>query len=313
MAAADIGARGGVDTDLLAIAPAVTVIAFEPEPDEAQRLCGSNVGSWRAVQYVNAAIGGIVGKGTLFLPPAKAGASLLRHNPIMIEAFGNESLHGSAGTIEVDVTTLHQLRQEDQIPRIDYLKVDVEGAELAILQAAASLLPELSAMKVEVSFLEQRIAQPLVWDVVNFVRQNGFEVIDLLDVHRWRRRPVPAHPFRTAFEMPYSRGQVSQVDVICLAQITSEHSIDFCHRQIIIASGLGYFDYAVSVLRRRPDAKLAWTERHGFDLETALAEASRRRGLQVAWKELGASVRCLIPRLRSALGVLPYREPTSEY
>ena len=54
------------------------------------------------------------------------------------------------------------------------LKIDVQGAELAVLRGATDLLSEVDAILVECSFLELYGGQALADDVIRFVHERGF-------------------------------------------------------------------------------------------------------------------------------------------
>lgn len=310
---ADVGARGGVDPELIEIAWACTVYGFEPDPAEAERLRTAGAGAWKRLEVLPLALGAEAGSGTLHLCEAAEGASLLPHNEAMVERFGYENLHVTRRTLPVETVTLDDLRASGKLARIDYLKIDVEGAELGILGSGRAVLSTCSALKVEMSFLEQRVGQPLIWDVVPYLTEAGFEVVDIRDFRCWRRRPLPIHPFRIAFEMPYSRGQVAQCDVVLLRRPESLTDLPAAVRLAVLAAALGYFDFAVTLLRRTPRVAEFVQDEHGVRIESALAAWSERRGRAVAGKALREQVRGLVPLLRSALKLLPYTSPGRPY
>jgi FkbM family methyltransferase len=310
---ADVGARGGIDRELVEIAWACTVYGFEPDPAEAARLRSAGAGAWKRLEILPYALGAAAGPGTLHLPESEQGASLLPHNQEMVESFGYENLHVTRRTLAVETVTLDDLRASGRLAAVDFLKIDVEGAELGILASGRSVLATCSALKVETSFLEQRVGQPLIWDVVPHLCDAGFEVVDIRDVHRWRRRPLPAHPFRTAFAMPYSRGQAAQCDLVLLRRPDSLGDAQGSLRLAVLAAALGYFDFAVTLLRRTPRvAELAHDE-YGVRLERALSDWSALRGRSVAGQALREQLRGIVPLVRSALNRLPYTSPGRPY
>ena len=311
--ALDIGARNGFDPDLLSISPAVSMIGFEPEPEEASRLEEQGDSRWASVRMVPAAVGSQNRKENLYIPPSKIGASLLQHNQDMLEFFGHEGLHGVDSICEVETVTLDRLLATKQFEKVSFLKIDVEGAELAVLKGGERLLQSTVAIKVEVSFLEQRMKQPLIWDVVEWIRTQDFECMDIVDIHRWRRRPVPAHPYRSRFYMPYSKGRLAQCDLMLFR--TPESLTDNNQRieYILITAALGYFDEAVSILRAFPTLGNWWIERHGFELEGAIIDGSKAFGRKNSWNYLAKKIRLLVPSLRSALFGLPFSKPRRPY
>ena len=310
---ADVGARGGIDPELSEIAWACSVYGFEPDPTEAARLRAAGPGDWKRLEILPYALGAAAGPGTLHVPESEVGASLLPHNQAMLESFGYENLHLIRKTLPVETVTLDGLKASGKLGRVDYLKIDVEGAELGILESGRSLLATCSALKIEVSVLEQRVGQPLIWDVAPWLRDSGFEVIDVRDVHRWRRRPLPAHPYRIAFAMPYSRGQLAQCDLVLLRRLDSLTGERGAVRLAVLAAALGYFDYAVTVLRREPRVAELVRDETSVEIERALEAWSRLRGRSVVGGALRTQLRDIIPLLRSALGQLPYAKPKRPY
>jgi FkbM family methyltransferase len=302
----DIGARGGADEETLAIAWASGMVCFEPAAAEAQRLSQAGDSRWRDFKVLPFAVGSVSGTDTLHVPESPQAASLLPHNPSMVERFGRENLHVVRETFPVRTWTLDDLRLGGHISRVDYLKIDVEGAELGILTAGGSVLNDCVALKVEGSFLPQRIRQPLVWEIANLLIGAGFEVVEIHDIHRWRRRNLPAHPYRIRFAMPYSRGQVAQCDLVLLRAQEHLHGDDQALRLVILAAALGYFDYAISVIRSNADMTRRVRREFGFDLEVELVRWSAITGKREVKRAIAAGIRGLVPLVRALVGRLPY-------
>lgn len=309
----DIGVRGGVDEDLVAIAWACSVYGFEPEPTEVARLLKRPDYRWKSVRLLPYAVGGRSGKSTLHMPESEQGASLLRHNPDMVDRFGHESLHVVRKEIPVDTVTLDSLRESGELPGADYMKLDIEGAELDVLKAGRSVLKDCSALKIECSFLPQRQSQPLIWDVVPFMIDAGFDVVDIVDIHRWRRRPLPAHPYVINFEMPYSRGQLAQCDLIFLRRAETLADWRRIVMLIAISAALGYFDFAISAMRGMPVVTERIRDEHGFDLESELGGWAAMSGRANLRQAIFKQLRTLVPQLRSLAGLLPYPKPARPF
>ena len=302
----DIGARGGAVEELLAIAPASRIVCFEPDKAEADALAAKGDARWRQFTVLPFAIGGQSAPQSLHVPADPRAASLLEPDPAMADRFGQSHLHVARSTVTVETRTLDGLRREGQLDRVDYMKIDVEGAELDILKAGTAVLQDCVALKVECSFLPQRLNQPLIWDIVPFLGAAGFEVVDLQDIHRWRRRNLPAHPYRVRADMEDSRGQVAQCDVILLRAPSKTEHPDQALRLIVLSAALGFFDYATGVLRHDTGLIALVRERHGLDLEDGLRQWSASAGEQVAGASLKEGLRGLVPLFRSWAGRLPF-------
>lgn len=299
--AVDIGARGGLDAAMLPLAWATTMIGFEPEPEEAERLRTADARPWRARSIIAAAVGGVDGPATLHIPRAAISASLLEHNPEMIEWFGVDAQHGIGRTIAVDTRTLDGLLAEGALAPADYLKVDVEGAEGAIINHAATYLRDCLAIRVEVSFLEQRTGQPLGWDVARQLTDAGFLIVDLIEAQRWRAGWQAGHPYRTKGALPYSRPVLAQGDLIAVRDFRHVEKAEQAARLVILTACLGYIDFAAVILRHH-QAAIATL---GIDLAADLAAISAMFGKAAPAAAIRANLRDLVPLGRSWLGGLP--------
>lgn len=89
-------------------------------------------------------------------------------------------------TIEVQVTTLDRFCADNNIPRIDVLKLDVQGAELLALRGAADLLRRkaISIIYAEAQFADQYQNQVWFCELWKFLREAGYDLFGLYDT--WR-------------------------------------------------------------------------------------------------------------------------------
>lgn len=77
----------------------------------------------------------------------------------------------------VATTRLDDIQEIDDV---DFIKIDCQGAELAIFQNASRALNDAVLIQTEVSFVESYKRQPMFSDVDAFLRKNGFQFHDLL-------------------------------------------------------------------------------------------------------------------------------------
>jgi hypothetical protein len=92
------------------------------------------------------------------------------------------------GVERVRIARLDSLRRElDLTGKRLYLKADVQGHELAVIDGAREALPDVQAIECELSFSELYRGQPLFADVVSRLRGEGFVLLSLEEVH-WDAR-----------------------------------------------------------------------------------------------------------------------------
>jgi FkbM family methyltransferase len=146
----------------------VDLVGFEPQPDalaKLQSLKGPNE------IYLPHAIGD-GRRHTLNVCLAPGMTSLLKPNRAVLELFHGFPSWGSiVETIEVDTIRLAEI---PETAGMDWLKMDIQGAELMVLQNAGDRIDNALVAHVEVEFLPLYENQPLFSDVDSFMRSRGF-------------------------------------------------------------------------------------------------------------------------------------------
>lgn len=249
----DIGARGGFESELQALAFCTDAVGFEPAPAEWARLQAGGAERWHSRRILPHAIGGANGTRMLHVPADPVAASLLPANPEACAPFSRDMFFDPVETVEVDTMTLPDALAEAGIGQPDYLKIDAEGAEHEILVAADDLVRDLSALKIEVAFLPLRQGQPLAAELDRHLAARGFQLFDLIGAAHWRDSGHVIHPFADKLPVPYSRGQLVHGDFLFFR---SAESLDFesdtgrlkVLKTAILAMAFGYFDFALRLL-----------------------------------------------------------------
>jgi FkbM family methyltransferase len=196
----DIGAHVGNRTRGLT-ALGCRVIAVEPQPDFA-RLLRAIFGRSPRVEIVEAAIGAHAGRASLSIsdrtPTVATVAAGWRDARSREPDFG--SVHWNR-SIEVETTTLDRLIAQWGVPA--FIKIDVEGAEPAVLAGLTHAVPTLSFEYVPSALTEVRACVDQLsalgpylfnWSVgesfklESEVWLNGDELIAALDTPRGRQR-----------------------------------------------------------------------------------------------------------------------------
>jgi FkbM family methyltransferase len=186
MTVLDVGAHVGQYTLLASglVGPAGRVIAFEPHPvlgpvlrRNVSRAGGQNV------TVLPVALGRAPGPATLVLhPPDNFGGSSLRPDDASAD-------HARA---TVEVTTLDEAMGRLGRPPVDLAKIDVEGAELDVLEGARGTLAANPGIVLIVEFMR---ANPLrfgrtVEDLEARLRELGFQLFTLTKYGLRRYEPV---------------------------------------------------------------------------------------------------------------------------
>ncbi len=145
MVVVDIGAHVGYFSLLAAelVGSGGTVYAFEPEPDN------------HALLKKNIELNGY----TNILAQRKAVSSNSGLTDLFLSALdsGSHSIHaagarGVTGTARVEATTLDAFLDAQGWPQVDLVKIDVEGAEVEVLEGMSQLLDRRRDLKLVVEF-----------------------------------------------------------------------------------------------------------------------------------------------------------------
>jgi FkbM family methyltransferase len=80
-------------------------------------------------------------------------------------------------TIEVSTITLDEWAQQHAISHIDFLWLDLQGHELAVIKSSPHILKTVKAIFCEVQFIEAYEGQPLYTEVLSWLEKEGFTAI----------------------------------------------------------------------------------------------------------------------------------------
>ena len=79
------------------------------------------------------------------------------------------------------VTVDHIMKKRDLAP-FDFVKIDVQGAELLVLRGATKTLQKAQIVMAEVSIHQYNPGSPSLGDINNFMIQQGFRLYDIMDL-----------------------------------------------------------------------------------------------------------------------------------
>lgn len=149
--------------------PETHLFGFEPNEKECARLVQS-AGPNR--HYWPVALGD--GKRHRFhVGRSEATSSLLQPNIPLASKYRSLAEHmETTREFEIDTTRLDDI---GDLPALHYLKMDVQGAELMILEHGVRQLASTLVLHLEVEFVPLYVGQPLFGDVDVFLRKQGFQ------------------------------------------------------------------------------------------------------------------------------------------
>jgi FkbM family methyltransferase len=170
----DVGAsRGQFALFALTRFPGAKLICFEPLPDA--RATARRVLKRHDVELHGVALGSTRGKTALNVSAHDDSSSLLPIGPEQVTAFpGTHETHKIV--VSVDVLDAYL---DEHTRRPCLLKIDVQGSELDTLKGAGASLSYVDEIFVEVSFVELYTGQALASDIIYYLTEHGFKLVDV--------------------------------------------------------------------------------------------------------------------------------------
>lgn len=211
----DIGASGLPTSERPPYEPLLTqglarLTGFEPNPDELAKLPASDT-----LRYLPHAVGD-GGPATLHLTRHPGFVSTLVPDPAV-----TAHIHSFAALTEVAAREMVQtVRLDDlaDLPRIDFLKIDIQGGELAAFRGGGRKLATALCIQTEVAFTPIYRDQPLFADQDALLRSLGLRFFGFASANRF---PFTGTPNDLYFEA--KRGDIGQLidaDAVYLRDFT---------------------------------------------------------------------------------------------
>ena len=173
------------------------VVGFEPVAAECEKLNRDAKPGYRYLPYA-------IGDGseqTFHECNFPMTSSLYEPNTELLKNF--EQIEDFMRVIATRRVVTHRLDDLPEARDADYLKLDVQGAELMVLRGAVKTLEKVLVVHTEAEFIEIYKKQPLFADLDGFLRAHGFVL------HKFPS--LNALPFRTSLAEKFPGGKTSQL------------------------------------------------------------------------------------------------------
>ncbi|MEQ8348768.1 MAG: FkbM family methyltransferase [Sneathiellaceae bacterium] len=206
----DIGSRNGFDPIWRPLAPAARFIGFEADPAEAQRQNEANAAQGLPVRHYPHALGDRDGPRDFHVAKFAQCSSFYDRNPDWVGRFPITE-QDSTRVVTLDTLTLDSFAAREGIPRIDFVKIDVEGAELDILEGARHCLADGGMLGIKTEFWwdppVKRDYRGSFAAIDSLIRSHGFRFFDM-KLHYYPRSTIPSGRLTGRFDNPEAKARL---------------------------------------------------------------------------------------------------------
>ncbi|MEL6926550.1 MAG: FkbM family methyltransferase [Bacteroidota bacterium] len=171
----EAGASTGEDTyEMAQLFPRGTIYAFEPLPN-IYDIMSKRVANCPNVKTFQSALSDQTGTATINVSSGNRNSSSSLMTP-------KEHLNSHPDitfdqSIEVPTISLDDFIAEQQLPQIDFLWLDMQGYEYAVLSASEKIFDSLQLLYTEVSLVETYEGVPLYKEYRQWLESKGMEVL----------------------------------------------------------------------------------------------------------------------------------------
>lgn len=177
----DVGARGGAGKEWMPFSKDLDVVLFDPDPRECTRILSASH-TYKSLRAIPAALSDSSKATCFYVTRNPQCSSLLQPNSEMLrERYPVFSKHFEV-TREITINTirLDQAIKKYELPRPDFLKLDVQGAEGLILDGLGDYLESIKALRLETHLRNLYLNERLFGDLHAWLNGAGFELRRIL-------------------------------------------------------------------------------------------------------------------------------------
>ena len=117
-------------------------------------------------------------------------SSLYKPKEEFLKLYNNLNIAYLKKTTEIETISLDEFLNNHDLECIDFIKIDIQGAELDVFKGGKKTLEKTLMIVSEVEFVEQYIDQPLFGDVSSFLKDQDFMLHKFLGYGTRSLKPI---------------------------------------------------------------------------------------------------------------------------
>jgi len=183
----DVGASGGIIPRWHPFREDIAFTGIEPDERSIPELLNSpDARVFRSYEIIPAAAWSSSGPLGISFTRKPMCSSHFTPNLPFLSRFPDAARFDVVGSTQIECRTVDDLLANTG-KQVDFVKLDLEGGELAVLEGATGTLDTCIGLHVEVCFQALRENQPLFGDIARFLHERGLEFMDFVALIRWGR------------------------------------------------------------------------------------------------------------------------------
>lgn len=228
---------------LLTLFPGSSIVAFEPD----ERLCDSqNANGQAGVTFYPVALGRTEERRDFYNTEHPMCSSLYPPNEELLSRYNNMEVARLKEVTTVETVSLDGFVSSQGIDAVDFIKIDIQGAELEVFQGGVTTLENVLAIVSEAEFIEHYIDQPLFGDVCAFLSTRGLPFQKILGIGGRALKPILLNNY------PNAVSQQMWADVLFIRDLFASAKLG--HKQYlkvaVLAMLYGCLDVALFCCRK---------------------------------------------------------------
>lgn len=304
---ADAGGAYGLPQHLATLDRIATVCLFEPHHPAAEELRREYQGR-ENIRVFGDALAKSDADRILYVTNVPTGSSLLKPGSAFAEDFGSPDYFYPLKEVPIKTRALAGVLRDAGLLRVDAIKIDVQGAELEVLQGlGAGLEQDTLSVEMEVGFPGAYIDQPSFGTLDTFMMKAGFTLFDLRQVshHRHFNGDADYYASKVFGVAPGSRSltkRTVEADAVYFRRVdlllARRNSADV-RRLTVLMCCYGFFIEALDLLDRADKANVLSAPEAPVCREAVIAWHAKTRDeiLEKAWFERAGYILKRISRI----------------
>lgn len=286
----DVGAAGEILPRFSNI-NSKTIVAFEPDPEAFLDLKKKYTS--KDVIIINEALSSQEQDLDIYFTEKGECSSIYKPNKKLLEQFPFSERFNVKSIERIKTKTLDSALEENKLKNPNYIKLDIQGAELDALKGGLKSLKSICCVEIEIEFAELYEGQPLFSETEQFLRELGFEVWDI-------RRTFQKE--KNAVFFGFKKGRLVSGDALFfknpkklhddLDELDDNDWYQIISSSIEIAKVYGYSDYVLDLINEIPDTRdknlinkgLKFRKKNWLTIESALSHHRYKFGRYISSK-----------------------------